>query len=46
MDFAIDTGFANAAGDQLRVLGTEIEDQNFLLMNIQATTRQAKNEFK
>ena len=31
MQFAVDAGFAHAAGDQLGVLGTEIEDEDFLV---------------
>ena len=31
MQFAIDFGFAHAACDQLRVLGAEIEDKDFLV---------------
>ena len=30
----VDAGFANAAGNQLTVLGTEIEDQNALVVRI------------
>ena len=30
----VDAGFANAAGNQLTVLGTEIEDQDALVMRI------------
>ncbi|CBE69922.1 protein of unknown function [Candidatus Methylomirabilis oxygeniifera] len=30
MDLAVDTQFTDASGDQLRVLRTEIEDENFI----------------
>jgi hypothetical protein len=32
MDLAVDLGFADAPRDELRVLGAEIEDQNFLVL--------------
>jgi len=31
MQFAVHAGLAHAAGDQLGVLGTEIEDEDFLV---------------
>jgi len=34
MQFAEDMGFPNPAGDKLRVLGTEIEDQDLLAVDI------------
>ena len=33
MNLAIHVGFANAAGDQLGDLGTEIEDEDFLVLH-------------
>jgi hypothetical protein len=35
VDFAEDLGFAHAAGDQLGDLGTEIEDEDFLMGHFQ-----------
>ena len=34
MDFAVDTGLADAASDQLGVLGTEVDDQQALDVQI------------
>ncbi len=36
MDFAVDPGFPNAAGDQLRDLGSEIEDQDSIVGHVEA----------
>ena len=33
-DLAVDADLANAAGNQLRVLGTKVEDQQTMTMNI------------
>jgi hypothetical protein len=38
MNLAINTGFPDAAGDQLRILGTEIEDEYFLLHGVERQT--------
>jgi hypothetical protein len=32
MNLAVDPGFAHAPGDELRVLGAEIEDQDLLML--------------
>jgi len=34
VNFTVDTGFANPAGNELSVLGTEIQDQDPMVMNI------------
>ena len=33
MDLAVDLGFADAACDELRVLGAEIEDEDLLMLH-------------
>jgi hypothetical protein len=33
MDFGIDMGLAHAPGDELRDLGAEIEDEDFLVLH-------------
>jgi hypothetical protein len=33
MDLAVDLGFPDAPGDELRVLGAEIEDEDFLVLH-------------
>ncbi len=35
MQFAVDPDFTHAAGDQLGVLGTEVEDQNAVGVNVE-----------
>ena len=34
MDFAVDAHFAQAPGNQLRVLGTKVQYQDFFLVDI------------
>jgi len=34
VDFAIDADFPDAAGDELGVLGTEVQDEDFLGMDV------------
>jgi hypothetical protein len=45
MDFAVDTQFADAAGDELRVLRAEVDDQYAIGMDIalSATVRRRGN---
>lgn len=38
-DFAVDTDVTDTAGNQLRVLRTEIEDKNFVVMDIRRHSR-------